>query len=807
MKKNIILLSLTVVTNFFAQEVSIYKTDANGTDRLTSRNSIQFSNGFIDDENSLEIFPNELNQTVEGLGYALTNGSAELLMKMRPAKRTELLEKIYDSDLGINSSVIRIPIGACDLASSLYTYNDTPNDFNMSAFNFGPDGTHLIPVLKEIKAINPKVKILATPWSAPLWMKTENKWDGGNLRNDMLATYALYFKTYIQKMYDEGLQIWALSIQNEPQNPFNHPSMEMSASQQIDFMENHLKGELSSLNFSRPIIIGFDHNIDPQGQTYARTISNNSEYLDGVAFHYYNNSHGNKGFMTDLKNETGKDIYFTEQFTPSGEEFNSQFGWHMEHVVIGSLRNQAKTTFNWNLAADENDQPTTHPDVCKDCGGAVTITNDDYTINTPYYIMGQLSKFADQGAVVLRSSALNNAINDFSVALRNPDGTIVVCFFNVSGDSNSTINVNFNGKSFSYSVSPRSAVTFKWQQQFSELPVTPTNLTVEENKSRAYLNWEGNPNASTYDIFRSTSINGPFSTLATNVVNTNYIDTEIQSGQPYFYRILAKNSLGNSSFTETVSINATSIPIDFVQIIPDGTYIIRNNSINQVITTPLENNYDGGPYDAFLTDENSSDEFQLWDLQHISNDVYTFKNKGSNLYLGSDDNLCNRFSNIYGGISNENQNQQFKIIANQAGTYSIQYAFVDNCTNNIAVQALDVDGGLENGQLHTFDLNLNNTNQQFEFVTVSPTLSTNADFILDNDDQSSLYPNPATHFITIHTKSNQNGNITVYNFNGKEILSVEITNTQNTNIDLNGLSRGIYFVQLSNKTTKKFIKM
>lgn len=177
MKKIQILLALTITNICLAQKVDIYKTDAIGTDRLTPQNAIQFSNGIINNENSLEVFPNELNQTVEGLGFALTNGSAELLMKMSKEKRTELLYKIYNSDFGINSSVIRIPIGACDLASSLYTYNDTPNNFSMSAFNFGPDATHLIPVLKEIKAINPNVKILATPWSAPLWMKTENKWD------------------------------------------------------------------------------------------------------------------------------------------------------------------------------------------------------------------------------------------------------------------------------------------------------------------------------------------------------------------------------------------------------------------------------------------------------------------------------------------------------------------------------------------------------------------------------------------------------------------------------------------------------
>lgn len=810
MKNYFIPFFICVASSLFAQEVSIYKTDANGNDRLLTLNSIQFSNGTISDENSLTINQAQFNQSVEGFGYTLTNGSAELLMKMNQAKRTELLEKIYDPVKGINSSVIRIPLGACDLASSLYTYNDTPNNFNMSAFNFGPDASHLLPVLKEIKKINPNVKLLATPWSAPLWMKTENKWDGGMLRNDMLGTYAIYLKTYLQKMHDEGLQIWALSIQNEPQNPYNHPAMLMPASQQIDFIENHLKDELSDLNFSRPIIIGFDHNIDIQGQEYAKTIGNNSDYLDGIAFHYYNNSHGNKGFMTTLNNETAKDIYFTEQYTPSGEGFNSQFGWHMEHVVIGALRNRSKTVFNWNLAADENDLPTTHPDVCKDCGGAATLTNNDYTLNTPYYIIGQLSKFTDPGAVVLQSSALNNAINDFSVALKNPDGTIVVCFFNVSGDSNSTIHVNFNNKSFSHSVAPRSAVTFKWKQAFSNAPLTPTNLSVIENKNRAYLNWEIVTDASVYEVSRATSIDGPFNTIATNLVNTNYIDTEITFGQPYFYKIRAKNTVGNSEFSKVVSINASEeVDTDFIQILPDGTYIIRNNNINQVITTPLENNYNGGPYDAFLTDEDTADEFQLWEIAHIGNDTYTFKNKGSNLYLGSDDNPCNRFSNIYGGISNQDQNQQFKIVATQGNNYAVQYALEKNCTNTLgnAIQAWDVDGGLKNGQLHTFDLDINNTNQQFEFVEVSTTLSTNSNlFFVKNE--FSIYPNPASKQINITAKNNKlQGNVTVYDIKGKEILRKQLNNTKHENIDLMNLSKGVYFIKLPNRTMKKFIKI
>lgn len=426
MKKTLLLTLLVSSFCVFSQEVSVFRTTANGSERLTPQNSFELNDYTLNNPN-IVIEEGQYRQTMDGFGYTLTNGSAEVFMTLNATKRDEVLNELFNPITGINSSMVRIPIGSCDLASSLYTYNDTSGDTDMSEFNFGPDANHLIPILKEIKKINPNIKLLATPWSAPKWMKTQDKWNGGRLRGDKMTTYALYLKTYLEKMDEEGLTIWGLSIQNEPLNSNNHPAMYMSSDDQINFINNHLESQIQSLTISKPKIIAYDHNCDDTN--YPIAVANACNLVDGTAFHLYDSEHRIEA-MSDVYNATNKNVYFTEQYTGGYSSFNGDFGFHIEKVVLGSIQNWSRTVFTWNMTSDANFGPTTSPDVCDDCQGAVTVNNGNYSKKVAYYIIGQVSKFVDPGARVITTSGSNNNDYKFKAAFANPDGTKVLIFWN-----------------------------------------------------------------------------------------------------------------------------------------------------------------------------------------------------------------------------------------------------------------------------------------------------------------------------------------------------------------------------------------
>ena len=170
-------------------------------------------------------------QTMDGFGFALTWGSAMHLQNMSAEARAKILKECFGSDENsAGFSYIRLSLGACDLNSFVYSYNDLPEgetDFELKKFDLGHDHDCVLPMLKEVLAINPNIKIMSSPWSAPAWMKTNGKVRGGSLKKECYDAYALYFVKYIQAMAKEGITIDAVTIQNEPLNSRNTPSMEM----------------------------------------------------------------------------------------------------------------------------------------------------------------------------------------------------------------------------------------------------------------------------------------------------------------------------------------------------------------------------------------------------------------------------------------------------------------------------------------------------------------------------------------------------------------------------------------------------
>ncbi len=211
----------------------------------------------------VEVNDMEKYQPIDGFGVALTGGSAQLLMHMDAAQRNSLLQELFGAEgKGIAVSYLRLTIGASDMNDHVFSYDDLPpgqTDVDMAKFNLGPDGADVIPVMKEILAINPRIKILGSPWSAPAWMKANDDVKGGHLKPEFYGAFANYFVKYISGMKAEGITIDAITVGNEPLNPKNTPSMVMFAPEQEAFVAKYLGPALQKAGINTKILL-YDHN-------------------------------------------------------------------------------------------------------------------------------------------------------------------------------------------------------------------------------------------------------------------------------------------------------------------------------------------------------------------------------------------------------------------------------------------------------------------------------------------------------------------------------------------------------------------
>ena len=409
---------------------------------------------------NIEVDATQTYQTIDGFGFTLTGGSAQSINKLNSQKRKELLQELFGkNDNAIAISYLRISIGASDLNATPFTYNDLPagqTDVSLDQFSLNPDINDVIPMLKEILAINPQIKILATPWSPPTWMKDNNNFIGGSLKPEYYGVYANYFVKYIQKMKQEGISITAITPQNEPLHPGNNPSMFMSAQQQAVFIKNHLGPAFVSANLPTKIII-YDHNCDRPD--YPLSILNDvaaNPFVDGSAFHLYA---GDINVLSTIHNAfPNKNLYFTEQYTGSSGTFDGDLKWHMKNVIIGSMRNWSKVALEWNLANDANFGPHT-PGGCTTCKGGLTIKGtDSFERNVGYYIIAHASKFVPAGSIRIGSTQTAN-LN--TVSFKTPAGKTVLIIEN-DGSTNELFNIKSNGKWVTTSLDAGAVATFIW---------------------------------------------------------------------------------------------------------------------------------------------------------------------------------------------------------------------------------------------------------------------------------------------------------------------------------------------------------
>ncbi|RYG32693.1 MAG: glucosylceramidase, partial [Chitinophagaceae bacterium] len=345
---------------------------------------VKFKNGKPESVAVIRLDETKTFQVIDGFGYCLNGGSAQLLSKMDQQAQDDLLNELFGTKgKSIGISYLRLSIGASDLDERVFSYNDLPSgetDPDLKKFSLENDRrTGLIPILKKILKINPELKIMGSPWSPPVWMKDNNDTRGGSLKPEWYGAYANYFVKYIQEMKREGITIDAVTVQNEPLHPGNNPSLLMLAKDQKVFVRDHLGPAFSKAGIKTKIVV-YDHNCDkPEYPLEILDDAAAKKFVDGSAFHLYGGIIDAMSKVHDAHPD--KNIYFTEQWTGGPGDFPNDLKWNVENLLVGATQNWAKTVLQWNLAADPAYDPHTDRGGCTSCMGAVTIDGSKVTRN------------------------------------------------------------------------------------------------------------------------------------------------------------------------------------------------------------------------------------------------------------------------------------------------------------------------------------------------------------------------------------------------------------------------------------------
>lgn len=407
-------------------------------------------------------------QTVDGFGAAVTGATSYNLMKMQQEDRTAFLKDIFDREEGLGSSLIRVSIGASDFPAGRkeFTWCDTEGIENFAPHS--DDVQYLVPVLKEIYAINPDVKIIGSPWSAPVWMKESASWTSASLKPEYYDDYAQYFVKWIQYMESQGFDIYAVTPQNEPLNKGNSMSMYMGWQQQRDFIKQALGPAFRDAGIDTKILV-FDHNFNYDNITdqigYPLHIYEDpdaSQYVAGSAWHSYG---GNVSELDQIIYEyPDKEIYFTEASIGAWNyTFENCLVNDFETIFIGTLSRMGKGVTLWNLLLDDKGGPYGSAGACTTCYGAVDISSSDYhtlTYRTHYYNIAHASKVIMPGAVRIGTEGFELDGLDY-LAFRNPDGSIGVIIVNKNTGAQ-TLTFNTDEYSVNYEVPGRSLVSLFW---------------------------------------------------------------------------------------------------------------------------------------------------------------------------------------------------------------------------------------------------------------------------------------------------------------------------------------------------------
>ena len=409
----------------------------------------------------ISLYTDSIYQSMDGFGFTLSQGSATHFLAMSDSARKAALQELFgDGEKDIRISYLRLSVAASDLNAFPFSYNDLKDpkgaDPTLSQFSLSYDTLDVLPILKQILAINPKVTLMASPWSPPTWMKDNRDTRGGSLLPEFEASYAQYLVKYIQEMGKRGFTIDALTIQNEPLHPGNNPSLLMLPEQQARFIGQQLGPAFQQAGIQTKIIV-YDHNADRPD--YPITVLSDplaNPFIDGSAFHLYG---GQIEALSEVHRAfPDKHLYFTEQWVGSPGNMEGDIAWHVKNLLIGAPRNWAKTVLEWNISSNPSLKPHTDRGGCDRCLGAITIDGDAITRNPAYYVIAHASKLVDPGSYRIGSSTAEGLSN---VAFLRADGKQVLIVHNDS-KANKQFEIRSGNQHFKASLPAGATGTWLW---------------------------------------------------------------------------------------------------------------------------------------------------------------------------------------------------------------------------------------------------------------------------------------------------------------------------------------------------------
>lgn len=448
-----------------ANQVGTAKIWVTGGDKgklLAPQDDVSIVDSKETDHPSVTVNAEKQYQEIEGFGAALTGSSAYVMKtQMNASQRNNLLSDLFDPKAGIGLDYLRLTIGSSDFSLSDFTYDDMPygqEDPDLTNFSIARDEANVIPIVNAILSLNPKVKLMGSPWSPPAWMKDSQSLNGGKLKPEWYETYANYFVKYIRAYARHGLKIDAVTPQNEPLHEDNYPTTRMEAPAEANFIKR-LGPAIQNAELLTKII-AYDHNFDqPQYPINILQDPEAEKYVTGSAFHGYG---GQVEAMSQVHNAfPEKGVYFTElsggAFSP---DFASNLRYYIRNTFIGTTRNWSKMVLFWNLALNENHGPTNNG--CTDCRGVVTISpSGEVEKNEEFYSLAHFSKFVKRGAHRIDSGKFPEEANLYNVAFENPDGSKIMIVLNDSPESK-TFSVIDGENRFDSTLTPRSVATIVW---------------------------------------------------------------------------------------------------------------------------------------------------------------------------------------------------------------------------------------------------------------------------------------------------------------------------------------------------------
>lgn len=467
--------------------VSVWITTPDRSQLLNPAEPTEFQDGGSTGQ-VVTVDPAQTYQTVDGFGASLTYSSASLLHDLPQAQRDEVMASLFSPTAGVGISVLRQPIGASDFVDGPhYTYNDLPagqTDLAQSHFSIAHDEAQILPLLRQALQLNPQLKIMAAPWSVPAWMKANGSLVGGRVIDDpaYFHSYALYLLKFVQAYQAAGVPIYALSVQNEPQNrtPDGYPGTDLPVAHQ-NAVINELGPMLEGAGLGDIQIISYDHNwsehpddiadaeqlgVDPElNYPYDALRASAAPWIDGTGYHHYSGDVSAQNALHDAFPD--KKIWFTEGSGWHGADdsfaqyFSDTLKWHSRYLHIGASRHWASAVVNWNLALNSQGGPVNggcgnNPDGM--CTGVVSVDGTTVTRNAEYYTIGHMSRFVPPGAVHIGS---NNAGDLENVAFRNPDGGYALVVTNIGGGTQ-TFTISYDGQNANYTLPPNALATFTW---------------------------------------------------------------------------------------------------------------------------------------------------------------------------------------------------------------------------------------------------------------------------------------------------------------------------------------------------------